>query len=180
LIEDKRWHGRNPIEILPFNEAAPWYGHGGATIVDAGFFRPDGTRLTRVQGGEEVELRVRALAERAIERPIIGFMMRNSLGQNIFGDNTIIGAPDEDRFTHKGETVTGSFRFQMPFLPVGTYSMAPAIVDGAVEGRTHLHWMEEAFLIRVIESPVNRSAVGVPMIEICLDLEPADADHQVA
>jgi hypothetical protein len=177
LIDDDRWHSRNPMEILPFNSAAPWYGHGGATIVDAGFFRPDGTRLTRMHGGDEVELRILAHVERAIERPIVGFMLRNALGQNVFGDNTFIGAPDENRFVAEGEPVTAHFRFQMPFLPVGSYSVAPSIVDGRREGRQHLHWMEEATVIRVAESPVSRVVVGVPMIEISLDLELVEADN---
>jgi lipopolysaccharide transport system ATP-binding protein len=176
LIDDQRWRHRNPMEIVPFNSAAPWYGHGGAKIVDAGFFRPDGTRLTRMQGGDEVELRIIAHAERAIERPIIGFMFRNALGQNIFGDNTAIGAPDENRPVAEGEALAALFHFQMPFLPVGTYWIVPSIVDGRQQGRLHLHWVEEATIVRVAESPVDRCVVGVPMIDINLDLELIDAD----
>jgi lipopolysaccharide transport system ATP-binding protein len=179
LIDDRRWHGRNPIEILPFNSEASWFGYGGAKIVDTGFYGPDGTRLPRVYGGEAVELQVRAVAERAIAQPIIGFMLRNSLGQNIFGDNTSIGAPDTDRRIAQGELLIGCFGFQMPFLPAGNYSIAPAIVDDTDQGRVRLHWMEEATPIRVAESPVDRSVLGVPMIDISMDLEPAGAEDRV-
>jgi lipopolysaccharide transport system ATP-binding protein len=179
LTDDKRWLGRNPIDVLPFNADAPWYGHGGAKIVDVGLFRPDGTRQTRVFGGEEIELRIYAVTERVVEQPIIGFMLRNSLGQNIFGDNTFIGAAEGDRLTAQGETVAGHFRFQMPYLPTGNYSIVPTIVDGTQEDHIHLHWMEDAAIIRVAESPVERSVVGVPMIDISVDLEPAETGNQV-
>jgi lipopolysaccharide transport system ATP-binding protein len=179
LVDDKRRQGRNPMEVCSFNSQASWFGHGGARIVDVGFFGTDGIALTKIHGGQALELRVTAVAERVIEQPIIGFILRNSLGQNIFGDNTFIGAADGNRVVAPGESIVGHFHFQMPFLPIGTYSVAPAIVDGTQQDHVHLHWIEEASVIEVHESPIGRSVVGIPMIHIGLDLEQAEAENQV-
>lgn len=175
LIEDQRWRGRNPIEVLPFNANAPAYGIGGAKIVDIGFFRLDGSIARDVQGGEEIELRIAAHAEQAIAAPILGFILRNSLGQNIWGDNTFVMSRNSDRAAREGETLTAHFRFQMPYLPAGEYAFAPSIIDGTQADHIHRHWMEEALILRVTESPVSRSVVGVPMLEIRFDLAPAQA-----
>lgn len=180
VISDERWRDRNPMEISPFNPDGPWFGHGGAKVVDCGFFGPDGKRLAQIQGGSRVELVVRTLAERRLPQPIVGFVLRNSLGQNIFGDNSFIGAPETDRLIEKGGAVTGYFDFQMPFLPVGIYSIVPSIADGTQLNHVPLHWIEEATRIRITASPIDRTIVGVPMIEVGLELTPLDANHHAA
>jgi|GEM_PF-482724 len=179
VIEDSRWGGRNPIEIMPFNSAALWHGHGGAKIEDASFFSPDGQSVAEIQGGKEVELRIRARAERAIDGPILGFILRNSLGQNVCGDNTFAVTRELDRRIAAGELVTAFFSFQMPYLPTGVYALAPSIIDGTQSSHLHLHWLEEALILRVSESPVGRSVIGVPMIDISLEPERVNAGNQV-
>jgi lipopolysaccharide transport system ATP-binding protein len=180
LADDARWRGRNPMEILPFAADAPWHGHGGARIEDACFVRPDGSTAPRIFGGDDIVLRIRARAERPLDGPILGFMLRNALGQNVFGENTFAATRDADRRVAAGETITAELRFQMPYLPVGQYALAPSIIDGTQGDHIHLHWMEEAVTIRVRESPVGRSVVGVPMLEIRFEIEPAAAETRAA
>ena len=174
-VEDPRWQGKNPIAVLPFNSCAPAHGHGGGKIEHAGLFRPDGSAADAIQGGEEIELRIRARAERTVAAPILGFILRNSLGQNVWGDNTFVASQDADRTAQAGETLMARFRFQMPYLPAGEYAFAPSIIDGTQSDHVHLHWMEEALILHVTDSPVSRSVVGVPMLEIRFDLAPAQA-----
>ncbi|HEX4111436.1 MAG TPA: ABC transporter ATP-binding protein [Stellaceae bacterium] len=180
LADDPRWRGRNPMDILPFAAEAPWHGHGGARIEDAGFVRPDGSPATRIFGGDDIVLRIRARAERPLDAPILGFMLRNALGQNVFGENTFAATRNADRRAAAGETVTAELRFQMPYLPAGQYALAPSIIDGTQQDHIHLHWLEEAVTIRVGESPVGRSVIGVPMLEIGFKLEPSDAENRAA
>lgn len=174
VVEDARWRDKNPIEILPFNPDAPWHGHGGARIEDAGFFHPDGSVATRIHGGAEIELRIRARAQRPLSGPIIGFILRNAVGQNVFGDNTYLRTLVDDRSANEGDAMTARFFFQVPYLPAGDYLLAPSIIDGTQQVHIHLHWIEEALILRVVESPVGRSVVGVPMIDVRLELEPAE------
>src|SRR5262249_50380500 len=71
-LRDPRWSGANVIEVDDFDPQAPWYGHGGALIDDAGFYDPGGKKLRTVSGGADVELRIRCRAERLLTRPIVG------------------------------------------------------------------------------------------------------------
>ena len=62
-----------------------------------------------------------------------------------------------------------SFRFQMPYLSVGDYSLAPSIIEGIQSDHIHLQWIEDAMWLRAIESPIRRGLVGIPMKEVRLD-----------
>jgi lipopolysaccharide transport system ATP-binding protein len=172
LVDDIRWRGRNPMELLPFNPDAPFHGHGGAKIEDAGFYDSNGSRVNHIQGGDELELRIHARAHRDLAEPILGFMLRNAFGQNICGDNTFLASRDADRSTAEGQSLAAHFRFQMPYLPAGNYTLAPSIIDGIQQDHIHLHWMEEALTLRVAKSPVSQGVVGVPMLDIRFELDP--------
>jgi lipopolysaccharide transport system ATP-binding protein len=169
LVRDPRWRGTSLVELDDFDRDAPWYGHGGAAIEDVGFYEPGGGRLRAVSGGAEVELRIRCRAQRLLTRPIVGFILRDRLGQNLFGDNTHLSYWSDPPRVAPGETFTASFRFQMPYLAVGDYSLAPSIIEGIQTDHIHLQWIEDAMWLRAVESPIRRGLVGVPMKEVHLD-----------
>jgi lipopolysaccharide transport system ATP-binding protein len=177
LVEDVRRKTRpafaHRVEILPFDPNAPWHGHGGAVIEDTGFFGVDGTRLATMAAGDEVELRIAARAERDMPQPIIGFMLRDRLGQVVFGDNTFLAYEDSAPPIAAGQAFWARFRFQFPALAFGTFTVAPSIVEGTQEDHIHLHWMEEALILRVVSSHVRRAIVGVPLTAIDVAIEKA-------
>jgi len=169
VLRDPRWIGASRIQIDDFDPEAPWYGHGGAVIEHAGFYEPGGDRLRSASGGAEVELRIRCRAERLLTRPIVGFILRDRLGQNVLGDNTHLSYWSNPPRVPAGEAFTARFRFQMPYLAVGDYSLAPSIIEGIQSDHTHLQWIEDAVWLRAVESPIRRGLVGVPMKEVRLD-----------
>jgi lipopolysaccharide transport system ATP-binding protein len=169
-VRDVRRRGRNRIEVSPFDPDAPWHGHGGASIVDAWFCSPDGERLCEIAGADEVELRVACHAEREVLRPIVGFLLRDRLGQNVFGDNTYPAYRDVPRPVRAGEAFTAAFRFQLPYMAVGEYALTVAITEGTQEDHIHVHWIEEAVILTVRESPVHRGIVAIPARDVRIDV----------
>src|SRR5262249_52178722 len=168
-LRDPRWSGANVIEVDDFDPQAPWYGHGGALIEDAGFYDPGGKKLRTVSGGADVELRIRCRAERLLTRPIVGFILRDRLGQNLAGDNTHLNYWSDPPRVAPGQAFTASFCFQMLYLAVGDYSLAPPIIEGIQTDHIHLQWIEDAVWLHAVKSPIRRGIVGVPMKEIRLD-----------
>jgi lipopolysaccharide transport system ATP-binding protein len=165
-VRDLRWHNANPIEVLDFDPDAPWHGEGGAEIEDVGLFAPDGSPLSTTHGGDEVELHISCRAVRQLARPIVGFILRNERAENLAGDNTYLRYRDTPFDLAAGETFTARFRFQLPYLPMGLYHFAPSIIEGTQHDHVHLHWMENALTLRVMESPIRRGAIGVAMLDI--------------
>ncbi|PSC02614.1 ABC transporter ATP-binding protein [Alsobacter soli] len=156
--------GRNPIQVTPFSAGAPSHGHGGASITDVAFVDAAGRRCPTIQGGGEVELRIRGRTEAAVGRPIVGFILRDAMGQNLMGDNTYLAHREEPRALAAGECFDAVFAFRMPYLPDGLYTLAPSIIEGTQRSHVHLCWLEDAVVLTVSGSPVELGAVGVPMV----------------
>ncbi|HEX3431005.1 MAG TPA: ABC transporter ATP-binding protein [Rhizomicrobium sp.] len=175
LVNDPRQRQRNAIAISPFSDDAPWHGHGGARITDVSFRDNAGTRLCEIEGGTEVKLSIRCHAEREIAEPIVGFMLRDRLGQNVFGDSTYLALRDTQRRMAADQEFVADFIFQLPFLAAGDYGLTAAITQGTQADHTHVHWVEEAVMLNARESPVARGIVGIPAIAVEIEKTTATA-----
>lgn len=169
LVRDPRKHSPNPIAVSSFNPDAPWHGHGGARIVDTYFRDATGRRLDEIEGGNEVELRIVCAADRDIDRPILGFMLRDRLGQNVFGDSTYLACRDLARSFRERDGFVAGFRFQLPFLAAGEYTLTVAITEGTQDSHVHIHWIEEALVLTARAGPVRRGIIGIPASEVLVE-----------
>jgi hypothetical protein len=89
-----------------------------------------------------VRISVRACAE--IERPDVGFMMRNHLGLDFSG---MSAAAEGHRLPHvaKGKTLTVDFQIDIPELYPGAFSFSPWIEDA---GRV-CDWIDNAVTVQM-------------------------------
>ena len=53
--------------------------------------------MTTTRGGERVVLRVEAHTDVPLDRPVIGFYVKDRLGQQLFGENTLAAAHQHGR-----------------------------------------------------------------------------------
>ena len=155
------------VEVFTFDPGAPWFGERGATITEVRLRAAHGENLAVLHGGEEVVLQIDCCAQRDIRQGIVGFYVKDRLGQQLFGDNTFL--------THRhwsvsaGQVFRASFQFSMPYLPTGDYAVLAAIAEGDQENHVHHHWIDEALLFRVHTSHVQRGLIGIPMHDIRLE-----------
>jgi lipopolysaccharide transport system ATP-binding protein len=166
IVQDIRGKRPNGIGLSPFRADAPWHGRGGARIVDVSFRGPEGERLYELHGEDVVNLSILCRAERDMTEPIVGFMLRDRLGQNVFGDSTYLACKDCPRDMPAGGDFLAEFVFQLPFLARGEYGLTAAITEGTQRDHTHVHWIEEAVVLDVRESPVTRGIIGVPALAV--------------
>jgi len=160
---------RNRIEVFDFDPDAAWHGQRGATIESVGLCSTEGLPLAHLSGGEEVILRIAAAVHAPIERPIMGFYVKDRLGQRLFGDNTYLTYLDAPPPADADHELVASFRFQMPYLPTGDYAVCVAVAEGSQADQIQHHWIDDALFFRVNSSHVVRGLVGIPMIQISLE-----------
>ena len=153
----------NPIAVFDFDPEAPWYGRRGATIQKVQILNLDGLQLALIHGGEDIVLRVQCVAHIDIEQPIVGFYIRDRLGQNLFGENTYRTYENHAVPIAEGESFAAEFQFQMPFLPSGSYSISCAVANGTQDRHVQHHWYDEAMIFEVVSSFVVRGLVGIPI-----------------
>ncbi len=162
---------RNDVEVFRFDPGQAGFGGGGARIEDVYLCDEAGQRLSWVVGGEIVTVVVTVRAQQNMHQPIVGFYIKDRLGQTLFGDNTYLTYAAQQRHVPSGQTIKARFRFPLPYLPVGDYSIAAAVAEGTQEEHIQHHWIHDAVLFRSHSSAVATGLVGVPMLDI--DLESA-------
>jgi lipopolysaccharide transport system ATP-binding protein len=160
---------RNDLQIFKFDSEAASFGKGGAQITGVEFLDEEGVQLTWVVGGEQVTLRVRAIAHETMDAPIIGFTVKDRLGQPLFGDNTYLSYRETPLFCEAGDEIQAEFTFLMPILPAGNYSVNVAIANGTQEQHVQHHWIFDAVLFKSESSSVATGLIGIPMHHVGLD-----------
>ena len=157
---------RNDLEIFAFNPDSSAFGSGGGVIEEVKLLDAStGVPLALGIGGEEVALSITVRAKTLIARPILGFFLKNHLGQELFGDNTYLSHLGASHSVQPGGTVTAIFRFQMPYLPPGDYMFSTAFADGTQEDHVQHHWLHEALPFRSASSHIVYGLIGLPLLE---------------
>lgn len=160
---------RNDIEVFQFDPKAAAFGKGHAAITDVRLETDDGDPLAWIVGGEIVNLRVSVDCRMPLDRPIVGFYVKDRLGQNLFGDNTFLTYAEKPVAVDAGESLQVRFRFPMPLLPVGDYSVAVAVANGTQHDHVQHHWIHDAVIFRSQCSALASGLVGIPMLDIKLE-----------
>ena len=116
-----------------------------------------------------MELRITLRADRDIARPIVGFILRDRLGQTILGDNSFFTYRDAPVAVPAGKSLSAVFRFQFPHLALGVYTLAPSINEGTQADHIHIHWIEDGLVLTVTESNVRLGIVGAYAQDIAIE-----------
>ncbi|KPA99569.1 ABC-type polysaccharide/polyol phosphate transport system, ATPase component [Pseudomonas asplenii] len=163
---------RNDLEVFRFDPQTPGaFGGEEARITEVRLTDSTGAGLTWVLGGERVNLRIEAQTSVFLDRPIIGFFVKDRLGQTLFGDNTYISQLGNIRTAQAGSTLTAEFEFFMPWLAKGDYVIQVAIANGEQHDHKQLHWCHEGLLIRSHHDPVSTGIIGIPFLNISLSVD---------
>lgn len=167
---------RNDIELFNFRRDITGYGTGRSQILDSHFEDEQGCILQWMVGGEQVTLVVHAVALADIENPIIGFYVKDRLGQNLFGDNTYLSYLAEARLVTAGQQLRAIFTFQMPVLPVGDYTVDVAVASGTQQEHIIHCWCNDILVFKSHASSAHQGLIGLPILDIKLiisEFEPA-------
>ncbi|MEN4956262.1 ABC transporter ATP-binding protein [Stenotrophomonas indicatrix] len=158
----------NRIALFEFDpeNVGQEFGAQGARIVDVALTDQDGMPLGMAEGGELVRLRVRVELMQSLDSLIVGFYVKDRLGQRLFGDNSYFACKDAPVGGRAGESVVASFLFRMPVMPSGSYMIDAAVASGDQHDHTQQHWIHDALEFRAIDETMRFGLVGLPMLAI--------------
>jgi lipopolysaccharide transport system ATP-binding protein len=162
---------RNDLQLFGFRDDAPSFGKGGVRVSSVELLDADDHPLAWVVGGELVVLQVDAEVDIRLESPIVGFFVRDRLGQNLFGDNTWLTHLHNPVACGEGQLLRARFAFEMPRLPHGDYSITVAIADGTQDQHVQHHWVHDALIFKSHSTSVCSGLIGIPMRSIELSAE---------
>ena len=159
---------RNDIELFYCAPKADSFGLGGATIKNVEFLTSDDNLLTWIVGGETVKLEIHCLIKDELLSPIIGFQVKDRLGQVIFGDNTFLSYINNPVSAYSNQNLTASFEFIMPILPMGNYTVSVAIAEGTQKEHVQHHWVNDVIAFKSHSSSVCTGLVGLVNVNISM------------
>jgi lipopolysaccharide transport system ATP-binding protein len=161
---------RNDIRVFSFDPNGESFGRGGALISSVSFHDVHGAPLAWIVGGEDVVLQIRAEVREKLHAPLVGFFVKDKLGQCLFGDNTYLRYIDTPATCEPGRELIAEFSFQMPRLAAGDYAVTVAVADGSQQEHIQHHWIHDAIMFRSESTSVSSGIVGIPMIRINLSI----------
>ena len=126
--------------------------------------------IKSVNGGNIVKLVIIAKALIKVESPIIGFIIKDSKGQEIIGDNTRNKLPKAgDIEVEKDKIIRAEFVFTIPLLKQGDYSITVSFATGDQESHRILPGINDAIIMRSECTSIAAGIAGVPMQSISIE-----------
>jgi lipopolysaccharide transport system ATP-binding protein len=157
----------NRIQVFEFNPDDVGIQFGARNAVISGVdLRSQGGGVRLLHGGESVELQITVRLHDALGEVIIGFYVKDRLGQRLFGDNTYFACRKAPPGGASGDTLRATFQFRMPVLPAGSYMIDAAVATGNQESHTQQHWIHDALEFRAVDETMRFGLVGLPMLHI--------------
>jgi ABC-type polysaccharide/polyol phosphate transport system ATPase subunit len=148
------------------------HGNGDAAIAGVFVQSPDQERLEIVEAGEDVAIRVAVRTACPIADPVVGFMIRNRLGIDLYGTNTELLGHSIGQ-VRPGEEFAVTFRLRC-HLCSGDYSVTAAVHTG---GGVSCDWIDDAVFFRVLGTKTAEGLVDLHAGVEISRLEPVRNPH---
>ncbi|MEL6750988.1 MAG: ABC transporter ATP-binding protein [Pseudomonadota bacterium] len=161
------------VDVFEFDDSTASFGKGDAKVENVTLAKPDGSPLGLIEGGEEVRVTLTARGHAEVEDIIMGFHIKDRLGQAMIGDNTFAKYQETPLSISEDEVLQASFVFELPCLLSGDYSITASIASGTLETHVQQHWMHDA-LVFSVQSPFKTGVLFNTPME--MNVTSTDAD----
>jgi lipopolysaccharide transport system ATP-binding protein len=129
------------------------HGDGASEVLGVELLNRCGEPAASVAGGEPVTVRVRSRFHRAGRNPMVGILIRNRIGMEVYGTNTRLERIDLGSFS-PGDVLEVDFRFDCWLTPQ-PYTLTVATQEA--DGSSH-DWLDDVIAFDVVDT---RVAAGV-------------------
>jgi lipopolysaccharide transport system ATP-binding protein len=154
--------------VFDFDENVSRWGDSSAKVSNVRLTDVDGNIFSWMIGGEEVLLTVEVQALCDIKSVMLGFVVRDRLGQSLFGDNTFLSTAEKPVSANSGQRINAVFRFLMPILPHGSYSITAAVAAGTQDDHVIHDWIDQAVMLESHNRSAVSGMIGIPMHKISI------------
>lgn len=125
-------------------------GSGAAEIESAVILNSEGKPVEVVNVGEKITLLITVRANEHLPELVLGYLIKDRLGQPIFGTNTFhLGASQKD--VENGERITYQFSFPAN-MGEGSYSVTLALHASDTHLSANYVWKDQVMLLNIINT----------------------------
>lgn len=143
-------------------------GTGEARVEDIGIYNHKNEKIEYIAVGEDITLKVNIRIYKDIPKLVVGYMIKDRLGQPIFGTNTYhYNSVIEN--SKKGDVFNVMFSFPMN-LGVGSYSIAIAVHKDDTHISENYEWRDQALVFNVVNTS-KKEFVGFLWMEQRIEVQ---------
>ncbi|HJV80880.1 ABC transporter ATP-binding protein [Noviherbaspirillum sp.] len=143
-------------------------GSGEATVTDIALFNEQGERVEAVDVGSAITLRIKVKAQASIPRLVLGYMIKDRLGQPMYGTNTALKEMPMEN-VQAGEELVYSFAFPLNLGP-GSYSIATSLSSSETHLVNNYEWRDLALVFTVMNLSREEFA-GCTWLDPAIDIQ---------
>ncbi|NFI93513.1 ABC transporter ATP-binding protein [Clostridium botulinum] len=126
------------------------YGDKKVIITAIGLFQEDNKNIIQtVSPNKLTKIVIRVEYKEEIINPIVGFTIKDRLGNIVFQSNSEVLQEEIDS---NNSCVDYSFEFMFPELNIGQYTISPAIASGTQANHVQHNWIHDIYVFNVINS----------------------------
>ncbi len=122
------------------------FGDGRARVVGFEVRDATGQPTTVASAGAALSVVISIRAEARLDSPLVGFTLRNRLGDVVTATNTELEGRRLPALEVDDET-TLAFEFPWPSLTSGPFALSPAIAEGSILSHRMCDWVENAWVL---------------------------------
>ena len=152
-------------------------GTAEASIVDIELLC-DGTPVRALLGGAALTIRITIVARAAVPDLTAGILIRDRLGNDIFGTNTFHLGVNRTN-VGAGERTIVEFAFPRLDLGAGSYSLTAALHRDGVHTASNFDWWDRAVVFQVVRKP-GPMTIGVCALQVSASWCSADDGARAA
>lgn len=127
------------------------HGDGRAEVLGIAVYNTFGDPIQLLEPDSRIVIRISARAIQPIAHPNVGFMLRNHMGLDFAGTNTLREGHQLPAMA-AGDIVTTDFHLDLPTLYPTHFSLSPAIADGNLTHYKMCDWVDNALTLQMAHS----------------------------
>lgn len=135
-------------EFIEFDKNLDVMGDGKISFLGYKLLDENDNVVTTMLAGKKAKLQLKIYTNEGIEDAIVGFTIRNKLGDVVCQTNTFIMNQQFD--LEQGREYVAEFEYEVPKLVEGYYTISPALASGTQSYHIQHSWIFDAIIVEVI------------------------------
>ncbi|HAT89234.1 MAG TPA: ABC transporter ATP-binding protein [Roseburia sp.] len=119
----------------------------------------NGKVISQVHGGQKICIDMEIQAKREIEFPILGFNLKDVLGNELVVTNTVFEKVNMQKI-EAGKANRFCWQFDFPHLHAGDYPMDIALAEGTYLNHEQIHFVTDALVIKCVDERLYQEGRG--------------------
>lgn len=120
--------------------------------------------ISQFKLGQTIIIKMEIEVQRQIEYPILGFNIKDMLGNELVVTNTVFEKVKMP-VLEQGKKYCFEWRFQFPMLHAGDYPMDIALAEGTYQNHEQIHFVTDALILKCVDDRMYQEGRGRYIID---------------